>query len=200
MIGFVRGIIADKQEDNVLIDVNGIGINVNISGRTAEILPRVGQETQIYTYTCVREDAFLLYGFLTKDDLNIFKQLISVNGIGPKGGLAILSVLTPDDLRFAILSGDAKAIAKAPGIGAKTAERVILELRDKVSIQETGIGQEMTAYESSEENISVRNDVVEALVALGYGQSEALKAVKQVANYESMDIEELLKAALKKMF
>ena len=200
MIGFVRGIIADKQEDNVLIDVNGIGINVNISGRTAEILPRVGQETQIYTYTCVREDAFLLYGFLTKDDLNIFKQLISVNGIGPKGGLAILSVLTPDDLRFAILSGDAKAIAKAPGIGAKTAERVILELRDKVSIQETGIGQKMTAYESSEENISVRNDVVEALVALGYGQSEALKAVKQVANYESMDIEELLKAALKKMF
>ena len=200
MIGFVRGIIADKQEDNVLIDVNGIGINVNISGRTAEILPRVGQETQIYTYTCVREDAFLLYGFLTKDDLNIFKQLISVNGIGPKGGLAILSVLTPDDLRFAILSGDAKAIAKAPGIGAKTAERVILELRDKVSIQETGIGQEMTAYESSEENISVRNDVVEALVALGYGQTEALKAVKQVANYESMDIEELLKAALKKMF
>ena len=200
MIGFVRGIIADKQEDNVLIDVNGIGINVNISGRTAEILPRVGQETQIYTYTCVREDAFLLYGFLTKDDLNIFKQLISVNGIGPKGGLAILSVLTPDDLRFAILSGDAKAIAKAPGIGAKTAERVILELRDKVSIQETGIGQEMTAYESSEENISVRNDVVEALVALGYGQSEALKAVKQVANYESMDIEELLKAALKTMF
>ena len=200
MIGFVRGIIADKQEDNVLIDVNGIGINVNISGRTAEILPRVGQETQIYTYTCVREDAFLLYGFLTKDDLNIFKQLISVNGIGPKGGLAILSVLTPDDLRFAILSGDAKAIAKAPGIGAKTAERVILELSDKVSIQETGIGQEMTAYESSEENISVRNDVVEALVALGYGQSEALKAVKQVANYESMDIEELLKAALKKMF
>ena len=132
--------------------------------------------------------------------MNIFKQLISVNGIGPKGGLAILSVLTPDDLRFAILSGDAKAIAKAPGIGAKTAERVILELRDKVSIQETGIGQEMTAYESSEENISVRNDVVEALVALGYGQSEALKAVKQVANYESMDIEELLKAALKKMF
>lgn len=200
MIGFVRGIIADKEEDNVLIDVNGIGINVNISGRTAEILPRVGQETQIYTYTCVREDAFLLYGFLTKDDLNIFKQLISVNGIGPKGGLAILSVLTPDDLRFAILSGDAKAIAKAPGIGAKTAERVILELRDKVSIQETVIGQEMTAYESSEENISVRNDVVEALVALGYGQSEALKAVKQVANHESMDIEELLKAALKKMF
>ena len=171
-----------------------------VSGRTAEYLPRVGQEAKIYTYTCVREDAFLLYGFLTKDDLNIFKKLIGVNGIGPKGGLAILSVLTPDDLRFAILSGDAKAISRAPGIGAKTAERVILELRDKVSIQETQIGGEIAAYAHGDENLSVRNDVVEALAALGYTSTDALKAIKQVENYETMDIEQLLKAALKHMF
>ena len=200
MIGFVRGIIADKEEDCVVLDVNGLGINVYVSSRTAEYLPRVGQEAKIYTYTCVREDAFLLYGFLTKDDLNIFKKLIGVNGIGPKGGLAILSVLTPDDLRFAILSGDAKAISRAPGIGAKTAERVILELRDKVSIQETQIGGETAAYTHADENLSVRNDVVEALVALGYTSTDALKAIKQVENYETMDIEQLLKAALKHMF
>lgn len=200
MIGFVRGIIADKEEDCVVLDVNGLGINVYVSGRTAEYLPRVGQEAKIYTYTCVREDAFLLYGFLTKDDLNIFKKLIGVNGIGPKGGLAILSVLTPDDLRFAILSGDAKAISRAPGIGAKTAERVILELRDKVSIQETQIGGETAAYTHGDENLSVRNDVVEALAALGYTSTDALKAIKQVENYETMDIEQLLKAALKHMF
>ena len=132
--------------------------------------------------------------------MNIFKKLIGVNGIGPKGGLAILSVLTPDDLRFAILSGDAKAISRAPGIGAKTAERVILELRDKVSIQETQIGGEIAAYAHGDENLSVRNDVVEALAALGYTSTDALKAIKQVENYETMDIEQLLKAALKHMF
>lgn len=199
MIGFVRGVIEEKTEELVVIDVNGIGINVYISGRTAEYLPAIGREAKIYTYTCVREDAFLLYGFLTKDDLEIFKKLIGVNGIGPKGGLAILSVLTPDDLRFAILSGDAKAISKAPGVGAKTAERVILELRDKVAIQETAIGQEITA-QPGEGTMTGRNDVIEALVALGYGQTEALRALKQVENYETMETEELLKATLRKMF
>jgi len=201
MIGFVQGIIADKEEDNVVINVNGIGINVNISGRTAEYLPRVGEETKIYTYTCVREDAFLLYGFLTKDDLKIFKKLIGVSGVGPKGGLAILSVLTPDDLRFAILTGDAKAISRAPGVGAKTAERVILELRDKVSLEETQIGAQSALNNSRvDEGLTTRNDVVEALVALGYNATDALKAIKQVEHYETMEVEELLKAALKKMF
>ena len=143
MIAFVRGIIEEITEDIVILDTGGIGYNINISGQTAASLPGIGREVKLYTYTCVREDAFLLYGFMRRDELQIFKKLITVNGIGPKGGLAILSVMSADDLRFAIISGDAKAIAKAPGIGAKTAGRVILDLKDKISMADTLIGKEM---------------------------------------------------------
>lgn len=199
MIGFVNGIIDAIEEENVVIDVGGIGINVRVSARTLENLPGIGKEVKIYTYTSVREDAFLLFGFLSKDDLAVFKKLITVNGIGPKGGLAILSIMDADALRFAILSGDTKAISKAPGVGAKTAERVILELRDKISIDETQIGREVVSTGSVNQNQSVRNDVVEALTALGYSSQDALKAVRMVENHEQMDTESLLKATLKKM-
>ena len=153
----------------------------------------------------MREDAFLLYGFLTKDDLDIFRRLITVNGIGPKGGLAILSVMTADDLRFAILSGDAKAIAKAPGIGVKTAERVILDLRDKISLAESleksfGTNENYSGQAvGSQKAAKTRNEAVEALSALGYSPSEALKAVKKVEITQDMDTEEVLKQALRKM-
>ena len=130
MIAFVNGIVEDYSEEAVILDVNGIGYEIKISGDTAAALPSIGERMKLYTYTYVREDAFCLYGFLTKDDLEIFKKLITVSGIGPKGGLAVLSVMSADDLRFAIMSGDAKMIATAPGIGKKTAERVILYLRD----------------------------------------------------------------------
>lgn len=119
MIAYVNGIIEDITEDNVVIDVGGLGYNVRISSDTAAKLPGVGAQVRLYTYTCVREDAFLLYGFLSRNDLEIFKKCITVNGIGPKGALAILSVMDADSLRFAILSGDTKAISKAPGIGAR---------------------------------------------------------------------------------
>ena len=202
MIAFIKGIIEQVEEDNVVIDVGGVGYNVKISAGTANMLPGNGQLVKIYTYTCVREDAFQLYGFLSKDDLAVFKKLITVSGIGPKGGLAILSVMDADNLRFAILSGDAKAIAKAPGIGAKTAERVILELRDKISIEDTFVTRESKAYSDKEtsENENVRNDVIEALTALGYSPSDSLKAIKQVEYTKDMDSEQLLKEVLKKMF
>ena len=108
MIAFVRGEIENISEDHAVIDVGGIGYNVRISSGTAGRLPGIGREVKLYTYTCVREDAFWLYGFLSRDELELFKLLITVNGIGPKGGLAILSVLSADDLRFAIISGDAR--------------------------------------------------------------------------------------------
>lgn len=201
MIAFVRGEIADISEDNVVLDVGGIGYNVKISSQTAEKLTSIGREVLLYTYTCVREDAFQLYGFLSKDELAIFKKLITVNGIGPKGGLAILSVMTADDLRFAIISGDAKAIAKAPGIGAKTASRVILDLKDKVSVEDTLIQREMNAYSSGADgDVKAQNEAVEALVALGYSPADALKAVKKVSVPEDTDVEVILKLALKNMF
>ena len=137
MYAYLKGTLEEVTEDNIVVEVNGIGYNVKVSTNTADLLPGIGNEIKIYTYTLVREDTFSLYGFLTRDDLEIFKKLITVNGIGPKGGLAILSVMNADALRFAIMAGDAKSIAKAPGVGAKTAERVILDLRDKISLEDT---------------------------------------------------------------
>jgi Holliday junction DNA helicase RuvA len=140
----------------------------------------------------------ILYGFLTRDDMELFKQLISVSGIGPKGGLAILSTLDADDLRFAILSGDSKAIAKAPCVGAKTAQRVILELKDKLSLEEAFEKKtEHVQLQNASGNSLVKNDAVMALTALGYSSTESLKAVSAVAITEEMDVEDVLKAALK---
>lgn len=201
MIAFVKGKIDSITEENVVVDTGSFGVNVRISTGTAASLPGIGEEIKLYTYTCVREDMFNLYGFLTRDDLEIFKKLITVNGIGPKGGLAILSVMNADALRFAILSGDAASIAKAPGVGKKTAERVILDLKDKISLEDTSIHKEMvqTQANSSGDN-HARNEAVEALTALGYPPADALKAVKTVPVMEDMDVETILKLALKNMF
>lgn len=202
MFAYIRGEIAEITEDNVVLDVGGIGYNIHISARVAQGLPGIGQEIKLHTYTLVREDAFSLYGFLTRADLDIFKKCITVNGIGPKGALAILSVMDADALRYAILSGDAKAISKAPGIGGKTAERLILDLKDKVSYDDTIInmeiaGQNPVVLGPAEGPLK---EAVEALVALGYGQTESLKAVKQIPDAEHMDSSQLLKAALKYLF
>lgn len=202
MIGFVRGIVEDLTEENVVVEVGGIGFNIKISPGTAALLPGFGEETKLYTYTCVREDQFSLYGFLTRDDLEIFKKLITVNGIGPKGGLAILSVMSADDLRFAVISGDAGAISKAPGIGKKTAERVILDLKDKISLEDTLLHREMQqpGRQTAGAAHQAENEAVEALTALGYSASEALHGVRNVRIEDDMDVETILKLALKNMF
>ncbi len=203
MIAYVNGIVEDIAEDNAIIDVNGIGYNVKISADTASRLPGAGEPVKLYTYTCVREDAFQLYGFLSRGDLEIFKKLITVNGIGPKGGLAILSVMDADDLRYAIMSGDAKAISKAPGIGAKTAQRVILDLKDKISVDDALIDREIAATaagNSLQGDTPQKREAIEALVSLGYGQAESAKAVNSIEGIEDMDSGAVLKAALKKMF
>lgn len=200
MIAYMKGEIIEISEDNLILEVNHIGYNIRISAGTAGLLPGIGEEVKMYTYTYVKEDAFWLYGFLTRDDLEVFRRLITVSGIGPKGGLAILSTMTADDLRFAILSGDAKAIAKSPGIGIKTAERVILDLRDKVSLEESFMERRtgQRAAGAAEQGAgTARNEAVEALTALGYSPSEAMKAVKRAGSSEGMDTEEILKLALK---
>ena len=198
MYAYIKGELAEINTDHIVIEAGGIGYQVFISLQTFDYLPSVGENLKIYTYLYLREDAMILYGFLTKDDMELFKLLISVSGIGPKGGLAILSTLEADDLRFAILSGDAKAISKAPGMGGKTAQRVILELKDKLSLED--------AFEAKTEHVqknaaaaggSVKNDAVMALTALGYSSTESLKAVSAVEITEDMDVEEVLKAALK---
>lgn len=202
MYAYLNGILADVEEDNCIIDVNDIGYNVQISGQTLGRLPGIGERVKLYTYTSVREDALQLYGFLSKSDLQMFKKCITVSGIGPKGALGLLSAMSADDLRFAIISQDVKAISKAPSIGKRTAERLILELKDKLSIDDAMIEREISAY--SGETVVIddaqKKEAVEALVALGYGQTESLKAVNAVENAAELDSGALLKAALKKLF
>lgn len=142
----------------------------------------------------------ILFGFLTKDDLFVFRLLLGVSGIGPKGALAILSVMTTDDLRFAVLGDDAKAIAKAPGVGAKTAQRLILELKDKLSIEDA-FEQKLAKNDNPVQNKAkgAKNEAIEALVALGYSSSEALKALNGIEITDDTDVEDILKAALKNM-
>lgn len=202
MIAYVNGIVENLEADNVVIDVKGIGYNVKISADTAARLPGVGETAKLYTYTCVREDAIQLFGFLSRNDLEIFRKCITVSGIGPKGALAILSVLDADSLRFAIMSGDVKAISKAPGIGTKTAERLILELKNKIKTEDTSIGREIAGSASGENpgDSPQKREAVEALVSLGYGQAEAAKAVNAIQGIEEMDSGAVLKAALKNMF
>ena len=208
MIAYVNGILESVEEGICVVDVNGIGYNVFISGSTMDRMPGVGEAVKLYTYTNVKEDSFTLFGFLSKDELNLFKMLITVNGIGPKGGLSILSVMTPDDLRFAIMAGDSKSLSKAPGIGKKTAERITLELRDKLKVSEDellggGGGSVASGISDSDGVNPARDEAVAALVALGYNSTDSMKAVRKVlaGNPEAgEDTEKLLKLALKEMF
>ena len=200
VISYIRGMLAEKAGDMIVVEAGQVGFGIRVPMTVLESLPPLGEEVRIYTHMQVKEDDISLYGFLNRQDLEMFRQLIGVNGIGPKGALAILSALRPDDLRLAILTGDAGAISRAPGIGAKTAQRIILDLKDKVSAEEmiasmeaekgTGAVAAPLAGEASRE-------AVEALVALGYSNLEASKAVKSVQATEDMDAEAVLKASLK---
>lgn len=202
MIAFIQGELCDAGQDTIVVACHGIGYEIQIPVSVAQVLPDPGNVVKIYTYTYVREDALGLFGFLTKDDLKIFKLLITVNGVGPKAALAILSAMTADELRFAILAEDAKAIAKAPGIGPKTAKRMIIELKDKLNLESMIEGHgdaEMSFSDPGDAAANVRDEVIMALTALGYGNTEAVRAVRAVSGADEMDSETLLKQALKKI-
>ena len=202
MIAYIRGELASVEGDRVIVDVAGVGYGIFMPGASIGLLPPVGTEVKIHTYLNVKEDCMQLFGFLTRDDLEVFRLVIGVNGIGPKGGLNILSQLTPDDLRFAVLSGDVKAISAAPGIGKKTAEKLILELKDKLKLEDTlnhNDGKEGADPVYGNVQGNIQSEAVQALVALGYGNTEALRAVKQIEITEDTQVEEVLKQALKLM-
>ncbi|MFQ9150511.1 MAG: Holliday junction branch migration protein RuvA [Blautia sp.] len=136
MISYVRGELVQAMDTYAVLDVNGFGLRVFLTGRDLSALPPNGEEVRLHTYFLVKEDAMQLYGFLHPDDLEVYKLLLNVNGIGPKAAMGMLSALSADDIRFAVLSGDEKTITKAPGIGKKTAQKLILELKDKFSLEE----------------------------------------------------------------
>ena len=201
MISYIKGELTEVFEDTVVVETNGIGYNIRVPGSVLDRLPSVGSSVRIYTYLYVKEDAMNLFGFLNRDDFSVFKLLLNVSGIGPKGALAILSTIGPDDLRFAVLSEDVKTISSAPGIGAKTAKRLIIELKDKLKLAEVFETALANKEKASSENdvLLARNEAVEALVALGYASAQAMKAVQQVENAEEKDSEQILKEALKKL-
>jgi len=201
MINFVKGELAEITESSVIIEVGNIGYEVSVPTSAIPKLPSLGCTVKLYTYMHVREDAISLFGFLTKDDLEMFKLLITVNGIGPKGALGILSGITADEIRFAVLADDAKTIAKAPGIGKKTASKLILELKDKFKL-ETAFEQRLQnqVQEAEVNNIlSMKEEAVQALVVLGYSAADSLKIVNQIEITEDMNAEDILKRCLKKL-
>lgn len=197
MIAFIKGTMIRAEENSVIIENNGIGYRVFACGRDISRIVN-GSEVFLHTYMNVREDAMQLFGFLSAEDLEVFRLLLGVNGIGPKAALGVLSGMTANDLRFAVLSDDIKTLSTAPGIGKKTAQKLILELKDKFSLQDAfeeklalteSVG---TAADSNQE------EAIQALMALGYSGSDALKAVRAAAA-DNMSTEDILKAALKRM-
>jgi Holliday junction DNA helicase RuvA len=205
MIAYIRGKLAytEPEEGLAVVESAGIGYNIFMSGRDMDLLPGSGEEVRLYTYLHVKEDCMQLYGFFTKEDQKLFCMLLGVNGIGPKGALGILTALSADDLRFAVLADDAKAISRAPGIGHKTAQKLILELKDKLKLEDAFEAKlakaDVEAKTAGAGLTDAKNEAVEALTALGYSSSDALRAVRQVDLTENMSVEEILKAALKHM-
>ena len=203
MIAYIKGTVAEVLEDRVILEAGNMGYNIFMPMGAVEHLLHKGQEVKIHTYLNVKEEALQLFGLLTRDDLNTFKLLLGLNGIGPKAALGILSGLTADELRFAVLADDVKTISRAPGIGKKTAQKLILELKDKFNIQEAlEMKAEHTQTVSGEETdlTDVKKEAIEALTALGYSGADALRAVKKVELAPDMSVETLLKQALKNMF
>ena len=200
VISYIRGPLEEKREDSVVVEAGNIGYRIFIPSSVLGELPGLGEEVKIYTYFSVREDGMSLFGFLSRQDLEMFRQLIGVNGVGPKSALGILSALKPDVLRLAVISGDAKAISKAPGVGAKTAQRIILDLKDKIKAEDVlfaGADLEESPKTDLSGMAEAGKEAVEALTALGYSASEAQTAVKKIAITEGMTSEDVLKGALK---
>ncbi len=205
MIRYLCGILTEVAEAEIVVEVQGIGYAVNVPVSMMERLPDLGENIKVYTYFSVREDAMQLFGFLNREDLQMYRLLISVNGIGPKAGLGIMGTLTGEDLRYAVMSEDAKTIAKAPGIGPKTAKKVILELKDKIDLAgmvadaevEDSAGTAGSAEMAGTGNQAVVRDAIEALVVLGYSKTDAARAVRGVELSEDLTVEELLKKSLK---
>lgn len=193
MISYISGEVAYINETSVVVDVSGIGYEifltpVNISRLT------IGEKAKLHTFMNVKDDGISLFGFYSKDELSLFNKLITVNGVGPKGALSFLTTYTPEDIILFILCEDTKSLSKVSGVGAKTAQRVILELKDKFKNMETI----KSSFEYEETSSNKKMETIEALVSLGYTKTEAATVVQKIYN-DDLETEELLKLALKLM-
>ncbi len=202
MIAYVCGEVADVLESSVIVDVGGVGYEVGTTARVCGQLTGAKEKVKLHTWLQVKEDGLQLFGFLRKDDLRVFRLLLGVSGIGPKGAMALLSVMEADELRFAVATGDAKAISRAPGIGLKTAQRLIIDLKDKLKLEDA-LGHLAEAEEEGalpvSEDTSARGEAIQALRALGYSQTDAQAAVRAAGDVKGLDTEEILRRALRQM-
>ncbi len=199
MYAYISGTVASSGQDSVIVDNGGIGYRIFVPASAAGDL-ETGEDVKLFTHFSVREDAMLLYGFLTEEDLELFRLLIGVNGVGPKGAMGILSVLDGDALRFAVLTEDAASIAKAPGIGKKTAQKVILELKDKLDLEDAFEKKSLRTVQASSGKEGPGADAVMGLVSLGYTSQEASRAVRAASALSPEgDAEELIKLALRQL-
>lgn len=205
MISYLRGRLLDWSDDGVIIlDVNGVGYEVSVPTRTLGAICSCSSEIELYTYLQVKEDGVSLFGFSSRDEMQVFKKIIGVSGVGPKGALSILSFLNKEQFITAILSEDDAMISKANGIGKKTAQKIVLELKDKFKLEDAfGASEQneallkaVTASDTPETSL-VKNDAIAALVALGYSNSEAMKAVKTIEITEDMSVDAVLRMALR---
>lgn len=202
MIASVKGKLEGVTADSVIIDVNGMGVEVIVPNNVICRLPKQDEAIKLHTYLHVREDAMQLFGFLEKEDLDFFKLLITVNGIGPKAAIAILSSMSTDVLTFAILSEDIKTIEKAQGIGAKTAKKLVLELKDKVGVinaKAVELRSDSSPFISLTIGSAIKEEASQVLEALGYSRTEAMKAITAIEITEEMTSEDLVKSALKNL-
>lgn len=201
MIAYIKGTAVYADQECIIVDNRGVGYEIRTSSATCSEV-RMGEEVTLYTYLYVREDMIALYGFLSREELRIFRLLLGVSGIGPRVAVSVLSTLKVEDLYYAVISEDTKSIARTPGIGPKGAKRLIIELKDKMDLSDLGLGEEeeesISTRESAGEDSQIM-DAMEALIALGYSNGEAYRAVHKVPGAKDMDTETLLKEALKKM-
>lgn len=196
MYAYFIGKIAGIYPDRVVLENNGIGYNIFMPAGDIEQVG-IGEEVKIFTFTSVREDAFILYGFLEQTELDFFKLLLGVNGIGPKAAINILGSTSIDNLQVAIIAQDSKTLSKVPGIGSKTAARIILDLKDKVTGEDIlGLVNSSADKKTASPQSSVRNEALEALTALGYSSSEAMRAVNKIEITEDMSPDDLVRQAL----
>ena len=200
MIGQIRGIILEKQPPQLLVDVQGVGYEIDAPMGTFYQLPEVGKEVRLFTHFVVREDAQLLYGFYTRDERLLFRALLKVNGIGPRSALTILSSTAPEEFVRCVLNNDTATLVRVPGIGKKTAERLIIEMRDKLSDwykAKPADGVMQPLHEQSGRHQTIQ-DAISALIALGYKQQEANRAVAKMDDGNATS-EELIRRSLREM-
>jgi Holliday junction DNA helicase RuvA len=196
MIHYIKGELAFKLEDRIVVETGGVGFEIFVPSNSGIYSAREGEEVRVYTLMIVKEDDMSLYGFMEKQSLNLFNKLLSVSGVGAKAALSLLSALSPGELSKAIVFGDAAMLSRANGVGKKTAERIILELKDKTEIySDTGLQQpklDVSGFGPGDPG----SEAIEALISLGYSKSEAVSAVASVQG-EQLSTEEYIRLALK---